>query len=53
MTCELAITIGSWHPGVCHFLLADGAVLAVAVAIDDTNLLRLADRRDGQILVLP
>jgi prepilin-type processing-associated H-X9-DG protein len=46
-------TIGSWHPGVCNFLMADGAVLTVSNTIDDTNLSRLGDRRDGATLVLP
>lgn len=46
-------TIGSWHPGNCHFLMADGAVRSVAPDIDDTNLARLGDRRDGQVLQMP
>lgn len=43
-------TLGSWHPGVCHFLMADGAVRAVSPDIDDTTLVNLGDRRDGQVL---
>jgi prepilin-type N-terminal cleavage/methylation domain-containing protein/prepilin-type processing-associated H-X9-DG protein len=43
-------TFGSWHPGACHFLMADGAVRAVDVNIDDTTLVNLGDRRDGQVL---
>jgi len=43
-------TLGSWHPGICHFLMADGAVRAVDVNIDDTTLVNLGDRRDGQVL---
>jgi prepilin-type N-terminal cleavage/methylation domain-containing protein len=46
-------TIGSWHPGVCHFLMADGAVLSVTPDIADLTLRRLVDRRDGQVNVLP
>lgn len=46
-------TIGSWHPGGCHFLMADGAVLVVSPDIDDTSLLRLGDRRDGQVVGVP
>ena len=46
-------TIGSWHPGVCHFLMADGAVLAVSPDISDLTLRRVADRRDGQVAILP
>lgn len=43
-------TIGSWHPGACHFLMADGAVRVVSPDIDDTTLVNLGDRRDGQVL---
>jgi prepilin-type N-terminal cleavage/methylation domain-containing protein/prepilin-type processing-associated H-X9-DG protein len=46
-------TIGSWHPGICHFLFADGSVRSIDVTIDDTTLLRIGDRRDGQNFVLP
>jgi len=45
-------TIGSWHPGVCHFLMADGAVLAVSPEISDLTLRRVVDRRDGQVTIL-
>jgi len=46
-------TIGSWHPGACHFLMADGAVLSVSPDISDLTLRRLVDRRDGQVAILP
>jgi len=46
-------TIGSWHPGICQFLFADGSVRSIDVTIDDTTLLRIGDRRDGQNFVLP
>jgi prepilin-type N-terminal cleavage/methylation domain-containing protein/prepilin-type processing-associated H-X9-DG protein len=46
-------TIGSWHPGACNFLMADGAVLAISNDISDTNLERLGDRRDGAVVGLP
>jgi prepilin-type processing-associated H-X9-DG protein len=46
-------TIGSWHPGMCPFLFADGSVRSIDVTIDDTTLLRIGDRRDGQNFVLP
>lgn len=51
--CSTSVYIGSWHTGVCNFLLADGAVRSIAVNLDTTNLWRLAHRRDGQNLVLP
>ena len=50
---SLQTTIGSWHPGACHFLMADGAVLAVSPDISDLTLRQLADRRDGQVAILP
>ncbi len=46
-------TIGSWHPGVCQFVMADGAVVAVSMDTSDTVLRRLVDRRDGQVLDMP
>jgi prepilin-type N-terminal cleavage/methylation domain-containing protein/prepilin-type processing-associated H-X9-DG protein len=46
-------TIGSWHPGECNFLMADGAVRTVGTDIADIMLRRLGDRRDQEILVLP
>jgi prepilin-type N-terminal cleavage/methylation domain-containing protein len=39
---------GSYHPGICPFALADGSVRMLSVAIDQTNLARLADRKDGE-----
>jgi type II secretory pathway pseudopilin PulG len=47
---SVTTTLGSWHPGICHFLMADGAVRSVDVNIDDTTLVNLGDRRDGQAL---
>jgi prepilin-type processing-associated H-X9-DG protein len=46
-------TLGSWHPGTCHFVMADGAVRSVDVNIDDTTLVNLCDRRDGQVVAVP
>jgi prepilin-type N-terminal cleavage/methylation domain-containing protein/prepilin-type processing-associated H-X9-DG protein len=48
-----ATTFGSWHPGACHFLMADGAVRAVSPDIDDPTLVNICDRRDGQIILDP
>jgi prepilin-type N-terminal cleavage/methylation domain-containing protein len=41
---------GSYHFGICQFVLGDGAVRPVSVSIDATNLGRLANRRDGQVI---
>jgi len=49
--CSTTVTIGSWHQGVCNFLMADGSVQSVSVSIDDTNLKNLADRRDGAVSI--
>jgi prepilin-type N-terminal cleavage/methylation domain-containing protein/prepilin-type processing-associated H-X9-DG protein len=38
---------GSYHPGFCNFLLADGSVHAIAVSIDGITLGHLAARDDG------
>jgi prepilin-type processing-associated H-X9-DG protein len=46
-------TTGSWHPGVCNFLMADGAVRTVSVDISDAVLSNLGDRRDGSSEALP
>jgi len=37
---------GSYHPGICPFVLADGSVRAIKVSIDPTTLGRLANRKD-------
>jgi prepilin-type N-terminal cleavage/methylation domain-containing protein/prepilin-type processing-associated H-X9-DG protein len=38
---------GSWHPGVCQFVFADGSVKAIRTGVDDATLGRLAERADG------
>jgi prepilin-type processing-associated H-X9-DG protein len=38
---------GSWHPGVCQFVMADGSVRALPVSIHATVLGYLAQRNDG------
>ncbi len=38
---------GSYHPGVCQFVMADGSVRAVRVSINTTTLGYLADIDDG------
>jgi prepilin-type N-terminal cleavage/methylation domain-containing protein len=39
---------GSYHPGICQFVLADGSVKGLSVSIELNNLGRLASRDDGQ-----
>jgi hypothetical protein len=46
-------TVGSWHPGVCQIVTADGAVRVMSVAIDQNTLTRLGDRRDGATISIP
>ena len=42
---------GSWHTGgICQFAMADGSVHGLRNSIDVTNLKRLADRNDGQVI---
>src|SRR5262245_11465639 len=38
---------GSYHPGVCQFVLCDGSVRAIQNSIDIETLTRLAVRNDG------
>ncbi len=42
---------GSWHPGVCHFALADGSVRGVAKSTDTETLGNLCNREDGNVVV--
>src|SRR5689334_14510289 len=39
---------GSWHPGVCQFVMGDGSVRPIRVTLDLTTLGYLARRDDGQ-----
>lgn len=41
---------GSWHPGVCQFVFADGSVKAIKNSIPETTLAMLAARNDGQVI---
>ena len=43
----LAMSFGSWHPGYCPFVWADGSVRTVDVMIDDDAYVRMMNRRDG------
>jgi len=43
---------GSWHPGVCQFVMGDGAVRVIRNEIDLTTLGYLAHRFDGNAINL-
>jgi prepilin-type N-terminal cleavage/methylation domain-containing protein/prepilin-type processing-associated H-X9-DG protein len=44
---------GSWHPGVCQFVFADGSVRALRVSTAGTTLGLMANRKDGQAFSSP
>ncbi len=44
---------GSLHPGICHFLLGDGAVRPFPTTTTFTVLDSLSDVRDGRSVVIP
>ena len=41
---------GSYHPGICHFALADGSVRSISIYINTRTLGRLCHRHDGAVL---
>jgi prepilin-type N-terminal cleavage/methylation domain-containing protein len=41
---------GSWHPGICQFLLGDGSARAIANTIDVITLAQLCNVRDGAVI---
>ena len=41
---------GSWHPGVCQFVLADGSAQAIDNDIDERVLGALCNRADGEVV---
>ncbi|MDR1958000.1 MAG: DUF1559 domain-containing protein [Planctomycetaceae bacterium] len=44
---------GSWHSGVCHFLMGDGSVQSLAVTIPAATLESLVRVEDGATVSLP
>jgi prepilin-type N-terminal cleavage/methylation domain-containing protein len=46
------IIFGSYHSGICQFVMCDGSVRGISVNIDTTNLRRLADRADGRVITI-
>lgn len=45
------VSWGSWHPGVCHFVLADGSVRGIAKTVDTETLGNFCNRGDGNVVV--
>lgn len=45
------VSWGSWHPGGCHFALADGSVRSFAKTIDTETLGKLCHRSDGKFAI--
>jgi len=41
---------GSYHPGICQFVLGDGSVRPIAVSVPGTTLSRLSVRNDGEVV---
>ncbi len=41
---------GSWHPGLCNFVMGDGSVRSVNSLIDTQTLGYLCNRADGQVI---
>jgi hypothetical protein len=46
------LLFGSYHPSICQFVMADGAVRPIRVNISSTTLGRLANRKDGEAVML-
>jgi prepilin-type N-terminal cleavage/methylation domain-containing protein len=44
------MNFGSWHPGVCQFVMGDGSVQVINNAIDSEVLGYLGNRHDGNVL---
>ena len=52
--CPLrGMAFGSWHPGVCNFVLGDGAVRSVSVTVSLQVLSAYALVDDGESVSLP
>lgn len=47
------VGFGSWHPGVCNFLIGDGTVRGLAVTTKPIILVRLTDVADGGNVTIP
>jgi prepilin-type N-terminal cleavage/methylation domain-containing protein len=49
-TAAFSLQFGSYHPGVCQFVLCDGSVRPVAVTTSEQVLSLLANRHDGKVV---
>jgi hypothetical protein len=47
------MAFGSWHPGICPFLMGDGSVRSAAVTTSETTLKALAVVSDGVVASVP
>ncbi|MDR3196787.1 MAG: DUF1559 domain-containing protein [Planctomycetaceae bacterium] len=47
------IGFGSWHKGICNFLIGDGSVRSIGNTTNGSILHALADVRDGEPVTLP
>ncbi|MCL2006254.1 MAG: DUF1559 domain-containing protein, partial [Planctomycetaceae bacterium] len=47
-----ARTFGSWHPGVCNFLIGDGSIRSLSVSTSGDVLSQLAHPRSGRAVSL-
>ncbi|QDU61613.1 putative major pilin subunit [Planctomycetes bacterium Pan216] len=45
--------LGSWHPGMVHFLMGDGSVKQVSVSVSTSIISDLGNAVDGEIVELP
>ena len=46
-------SFGSFHPGICHFLIGDGSVHPISIDISPATLFALAAVDDGKVVQIP
>ncbi|MDR0338176.1 MAG: DUF1559 domain-containing protein [Planctomycetaceae bacterium] len=47
------VAFGSYHSGVCNFVLGDGAVVAISVTTANHILYKLSHVNDGNTVTIP
>jgi hypothetical protein len=52
-TYASSVGFGSFHPGICHFLIGDGSVRGISVTTRPLHLIRLSDVADGVSVTIP